>query len=243
LKPGGQYYNPQENFLNWAPGAENPPTPPRTYSNVAYGLLGHLVERVSGVEFNAYCRAELFDVLGMKNTRWKIGDPSQHAVPYTYIDEKMVLGDDESLKDYLVAESVRESDVSEGAILPHCLYSFYNYPDGLLRTNPIELASFLRAYIGGGQLEGKRILKEGSVKEMLTEQYDGQGLCWAISTSSSGDRTFHHGGGDPGISTIMGFNEKDGVGAIVLFNCSNPGEHKDNILEGMNSLMNKLVEK
>jgi len=70
LKPGGRFYNAQENFLNWAPGAEDPPTPPRTYSNVAFGLLGHLVERVSGVEFNAYCQAEIFDVLGMKNTNW-----------------------------------------------------------------------------------------------------------------------------------------------------------------------------
>jgi len=154
----------------------------------------------------------------------------------------MELGDGESLKDYLVAESVKESDVSEGTIIPHCLYSFYNYPDGLLRTNPIELAAFLRAYIGGGQLEGKRILKEDTVKEMLTEQYDGQGLCWAISHSSSGDRTFHHGGGDPGISTIMGFNEKDGMGAIVFFNCSNPGDHEGNILDGMSSVMDKLAK-
>jgi len=54
LKPGGKYYNAEENFLNWAPGAVDPPTPPRTYSNVAYGLLGHLVAVVSGQEFEAY---------------------------------------------------------------------------------------------------------------------------------------------------------------------------------------------
>jgi len=243
LKPGGRFYNAQENFLNWAPGTEDPPTPPRAYSNVAYGLLGHLVERVSGVEFNAYCQTEIFDVLGMKNTRWKIGDPSQHAVPYTYLDEKVVLGEGKSPRDYLLAESVKESDLSEGAIIPHCLYSFYNYPDGLLRTNSVELASFLRAYIGGGQLEGKRILKDDTVKEILTEQYDGQGLCWAISNSSSGGRTFHHSGGDPGISTNMEFNEKDGVGVIALFNCADPGDNADNILDGMISLMTKLAEK
>lgn len=241
-KPGGQFYNEGENFLDWAPGADNPPTPPRAYSNVAFGLLGHLVERISGQEFNAYCRAELFDVLRMNDTRWKIGNTSQHALPYTFINKRYKFGKEKSLPNYLFAKSIEESDVIKGTIIPHCLYSFYNYPDGLLRTNPVELASFLRAYIGGGQFGGKRILREETVREMLTEQHEGRGLCWSIGSSPNGGRILQHGGSDPGISTFMGFRDRDGSGAIVFFNCSDAGDHASDIVTSMFSLMNKQEE-
>ena len=240
LTPGGKYFNASENFLDWAPGTLDPPTSPRAYSNVAFGLLGHLVERASGKEFTAYCREEIFDVLGMKNTRWTIGDVSQHALPHTYLEEGMKLQKGESLSDYLVAESVEESDIVKGSVIPHCLYSFYNYPDGMLRTSPAELASFLRACINGGQLDGKRILKESTVKGIFKEQYAGQGLAWVISNSPNGGRIFHHGGGDPGVSTFMAFRERDGAGLIVFFNCSNPGEHEDRIIDGIVDLLTHL---
>ena len=203
LEKGGRFYHANENFLDWLPGSKNPPESPRTYCKVAYGLLGHLVERVSGQDFESYCRTEIFDVLGMRETCWKIGDTSKQTVPYTYIEEGMLNVEGRAIEDYVVAESVQQADVIEGALIPHCLYSFYNYPDGLLRTNPTELSSFLRAYIGGGQVDGNRILTEQTVKEMLTPQHEDQGLCWAIDNSSSDDRVFLHDGGDPGISTLV----------------------------------------
>ena len=242
LKPDGQFYSATENFLNWSPGTVNPPTPPRAYSNVAFGLLGHLVERLSGDDFESYCRTSLFDVIGMKDTRWKIGDVLQHAVPYSYLGENVKLNKKTMLEDSLFADSVKESDIVKGAVIPHCLYSFYNYPDGLLRTSANELALFLRAYISGGQLNGERILKEDTVKEILSEQHEGQGLGWTIGASSSGERFFEHGGGDPGVSTFAGFRERDQSGVIVLFNCSNPGEHMGSILNGMFTMMNNFEE-
>ncbi len=239
LKSGGQFYNEKENFHEWAPGATNPPTSPRTYSNVAYGLLGHLVEETSGQEFGVYCKSEIFDVLGMSETRWMIGDRAQHALPHYYANKKFELDKDESIADYLFTESTEASDIKKGDVFPHCLYSFYNYPDGLLRTNPSELSSFLRAYIGGGQLSGKRILREESVQQMFTEHHAGRGLCWSIDTSLNGGRVFQHSGSDPGVSTYMGFREQNTSGAILFFNCSNPGDHAEKILRGMGSLADK----
>jgi len=53
---------------------------------------------------------------------------------------------------------------------PLKLYSFPNYPDGLLRTSVRELSFFLRAIINGGEFNNVRILKESTLKMMLKEQ-------------------------------------------------------------------------
>jgi len=154
----------------------------------------------------------------------------------------MVPKEGETTDKYMLAETVNPTDIVEGAFVPHCLYSYYNYPDGLLRSNPTDLSRFLRAYIGGGQLGGQRILNEQTVEEMLTEQYEGQGLAWAIDNSSSDDRVFLHSGADLGISTFMYFSEKHKVGMIVFFNCGTSDDHIDKVLNGMSSILEKTVK-
>jgi CubicO group peptidase (beta-lactamase class C family) len=43
------------------------------YSNAAYNLLGHVVERASGRPFTEHLRIALLDPLGLKNTGWDDG--------------------------------------------------------------------------------------------------------------------------------------------------------------------------
>lgn len=49
LVPGGTNYNASENFHDFSPGSDH------EYSNVGSALIGHLVEEISGMSFNAYC--------------------------------------------------------------------------------------------------------------------------------------------------------------------------------------------
>ena len=58
------------NFHRWAPGTVNPPESPRPYSNVGYGVLSLLVEKVSGISFDDYCQDRIFAPLGMQTTSW-----------------------------------------------------------------------------------------------------------------------------------------------------------------------------
>jgi hypothetical protein len=51
--------------LNFAPGTEY------LYCNAAYILAAIIVERVSGVSFQAFCTSELFHPRGMVHTRWR----------------------------------------------------------------------------------------------------------------------------------------------------------------------------
>ncbi|RLD57136.1 MAG: serine hydrolase, partial [Bacteroidetes bacterium] len=114
LVPGGQFYNEKQNFSKTAPGFEH------EYSNVGFGLLGYLVERISGMPFNEYCRVHIQEPLGMKQSGWFIHeiDSSKHITPYEF--------------------TAQENQPLE-------LYSFPNYPDGLLRTSVRELSYFLLA--------------------------------------------------------------------------------------------------
>jgi CubicO group peptidase (beta-lactamase class C family) len=231
--PDGPYYDPEENFHVWAPGTEDPPPRPRAYSNVGYGLLGYLVETISGTSFESYCDDKIFAPLGMANTAWHLADidTSMHAVPYSYVEGEFTLPADQPFDSLLPAPGLTPEDIRPDSHVPHCLYSFFNYPDGLVRTSVLELSRFLRAYILGGEFEAGRILEQETVDTMLSFDHYGRGLCWSPREMDNGGFLWGHGGGDPGIATYLGFRPDDGVGVIVFHNTSSPGEAAAEIFE------------
>jgi CubicO group peptidase (beta-lactamase class C family) len=231
LVPGGKYYSGEENFHTWKPGTVK--TPIWSYSNVGFGLLGYLVEVISGRDFAEYTKNNIFAPLGMKNTGWYLADADidHHAIPYSLISEDRRLPPGITFETFLPRYGKDKQILKTGELFPHCLYSFPNYPDGLIRTSVRDLSRFLRAYIGGGVFEEKRILKEETVRTMLSKEHFGQGLCWFDLKLKNGDAAWGHGGGDPGISTEMLFRPTDGVGVIVFFNLDTPGKASGEILE------------
>ena len=189
LEPGALFYSEEQNFSQAKPGTL------REYSNVGYGLLGYLVERISGMPFNDYCRLHIQEPLGMEQSGWFIHeiDSSRHIIPYEFAD----------------------------ANKPLELYSFPNYPDGLLRTSVRELSFFLLAIMNGGKCNQVRILEKSTLKEMLqpvVEMADGQGLCWH---QIKFEALWGHSGGDPGVATYMFFNPRTRTGVITFQNNHN----------------------
>ena len=77
----GVFYNEDENFAPWAPGEKY------EYCNVAFGLLGHIVELTSGLSLPDYCERNIFTPLGMSRTRWMISDIASGptTTPYTWL--------------------------------------------------------------------------------------------------------------------------------------------------------------
>ena len=190
LVPGGQFYNEKQNFMRDEPGSSH------EYSNVGFGLLGYLVEQISGMPFNEYCRVHIQEPLGMKQSGWFIHeiDSSKHITPYEFTDQENQ---------------------------PLELYSFPNYPDGLLRTSVRELSFFLLAIMNGGKCNQVRILEKSTLKEMLqplVETEDGQGLCWH---QIKFEDLWGHSGGDPGVATYMFFNPRTRTGVITFQNNHN----------------------
>jgi CubicO group peptidase (beta-lactamase class C family) len=219
LTAGGALYDPQRNFHPWKPGIQY------QYSNVAYGLLGHLVETLSGMSYSDYMLNRVFAPLGMSHSRILLGgmDPQSHATPYTYA----VDGD-------VGAVELRDpawtppADRLGGVHVPHCLYSWGTPPDGLARTSASELSRLLQSFMNGGQLEGgQRVLQSSTIAQILSDQHvpfaatqqtHVQGLTWRLYGGLGPGIVWGHNGGDPGISTLIAFRPRDRRGAVILMN-------------------------
>lgn len=202
LVPGGDRYDPVLNFHTFPPGAEF------DYCNIGYGLLGYLVERLSGVPFDQYCNANLFAPLGMTDTSWRLADFFAWnvfpAVPY---------GFSQTTQSYF-AFGYNGSD---------------NYPSGWLNAPASQLAKFLIAHMNGGESGGVRLLQPETVALMQTVVHPnalglgyGYGLGFDIWERQVGERhlAIGHGGFWYGAATEMWFRPEQRVGVILLANAA-----------------------
>jgi CubicO group peptidase (beta-lactamase class C family) len=221
LSPDGKLFSAKDNFLQNAPGTTY------TYSNIAFGLVGFLTERISGMPFDVYCKQAVFGPLDMDHTAWyfKDVDTELMAVPYGY--------------DNLLRQPK-----------PYGFYGYPTYPDGTLKTSVNEFARFLSVFINEGKtFEGKPFLAPGTVKEMLTlhsfsgtDSGDSVGLAW----HSRGGFYFHTGG-DPGIFTITIFNPDTNQGVVLFSNGGGefdiPGLARQDFFanEAVSLLMTKMI--
>ena len=110
LTPGGNFFSVSENFHDFEPGTEH------EYTNEGSALIGLLVEEISGVDFNTYCKQNIFNPLGMSNTYWRLDEITQTIVqPYDY-------------------------DEGEYEAIEH--YTFTDYPNGGLRSTGEDMFKF-----------------------------------------------------------------------------------------------------
>lgn len=234
--PGGEYYAPDENFEAWGPGDQ------WRYCNVAYGVLGYLVERVSGMPFPEYCRLQIFHRLGLPQTAWYLADVdvSRHVVPYTWFDDGVARGPTWGGMPLGVIqdEGAGSEAFIEGGYRANCRYNHPNYPDGFLRTSVRQLTRYMQAWLNGGMLGGARILAASTVREMLTPQLStdqdrAQGLTWYAERRIDGHWAWGHGGSDPGVNNDVRMLPERGIAVVVLTNTNGirPTELSDRLLD------------
>lgn len=213
----GELYSGGSNYGKWAPKEKS------EYSNLAFGLLGLIVEKVSNKPFNQYTREQIFKPLGMNNTGWFLNeiDSTNHIRPYGFITERNRNG-------YLKRKNLfpTEDSFELGILVEGCLYSFPNYPDGLVRTSVKELSLFMSAIMNEGELNGNRILQTETVRKMLSPQLSkegSQGLCFYTETVNDSLKLWGHNGIDPGVRTTMYFNPENKIGIITFQNNATDG--------------------
>jgi CubicO group peptidase (beta-lactamase class C family) len=193
LLPDGVNYRPQV-WTNFPPGEE------MVYSNIAFSLLGHIIEKISGQSFNEYCRKNIFKPLEMNNSSFSFldVDRSKLAIPYEFQNGEYI------------------------SLIP---YSFLDNSAGNFRTTVSDLSHFLIAHMNGGIWNDVRILKEESIREMHTIQCDktkhnfNYGFGWQI-TGKNTNKLIFNGGGFWGLYAKMRFYPHDRVGVIYLANTS-----------------------
>ena len=167
------------------------------YSNLGYGILDHIIERVAGVTYAEFMHRELFEPLQLGHTSVPAAPPAGAAVRY---------GADNSRLPFYAVDHRGASSVYASA---HDLVRF-----GMFH---------LKQGANDEHHSGARILQAKSIREMqrVQTQIDtgaGYGLGWRIDDDGRGFRQIGHTGGMPGVTTVLSLFPAAHVVVVVLAN-------------------------
>jgi CubicO group peptidase (beta-lactamase class C family) len=186
------------------------------YNNLMFMAAGYLVGEIAGMSWETFVRERLFRPLGMSR--------SNHSTVVTAADPDHVTG-------YIDIEDViGPIPYHEQAAERHGVG-----PAGNICSSARDLSRYVRMHLAGGVLDGERIASTATVEEtrlpqivlpplgrlaaMVGLSLPAYGLGWHVE-SWKGRLIVHHGGGMPGISTLIALLPDEGVGAVVLTNVS-----------------------
>ena len=190
----------------------------REYSNFGGGLIGSLIEKLSGQTIDDYMQENIF---GPMNIRAAF--------------QPMRLGADAPFADmYRMPEKQLAKRLSEDTLhitQADPLHHYYLTAGKLVISAP-DLCRLLIALCDGGIYENTRLLKESTVHEMTTRQNwrgsvrceSGHGLFMNIITDDQvqGRTLYGHGGRAHGMLCAAYFDPTDRTGVVMLTNgCRN----------------------
>ena len=164
LTPDGTYFT-SDMFSS----KESPSSNYFTYANINFGVVGTLVERLSNIRFDIFCRQEIFEPLGMTSS-FNVQDlPNINNVAVLYrktgqnwipqADNYLgIMPEPRDLSAYIIG--------TNGVIFG---------PQGGLRTSANDLSKFMNMIMNEGEYNAARILEDTTVALILTPTwiYDG----------------------------------------------------------------------
>ncbi len=214
LNREGKWYD-ESNFHKSMPGELG------DYTNVGATLAAYLIENKSGMKFSEFSEKYIFESLGMTSTSYFYGSNSD-AKYYTY----------KSQNNFEKIEPLIDG----------------MYPNGSQVTNIVDLTTFCQSIMNNGRYGSKSILTSNSIKEMLTvsklrsldEDIYRQGIFWSTMKSPLGipREMIGHNGGDNGVYSMMYFDQKSGIGYILLSNTGLSDENHVSMVGIYKSLWN-----
>jgi CubicO group peptidase (beta-lactamase class C family) len=207
---------PLEVYLREKLKVSRPPLEKEEYSNLAYTLVGYLVQKLSGTPYKKYIQEHVWGPIGMTSTTFEPGPETieRLAIPYV-VDEKT------------------HSQV------PALQLKASVWPAGLVYGTVIDQANWLIMNLHGGTIKGKRIISEPLLDQMFTRQYEkfkgpiegiwgtktaGFGLTWWLD-ERGGDRYFAHSGSVPGYTAFLLGNRDRKLGVAILTNGNRAHPH------------------
>lgn len=161
------------------------------YSNLGVGLLGHLLSRRAGTNYEALVVRRICDPLEMQSTRITLT---------AELRSRLALGHNAS------GMPVANWDIPTLA------------GAGALRSTANDLAKFLAAQMGLTHSALTKAMKETQQPRQATGPYGRIGLIWQLDTLH---RTVWHNGATGGYHSYIGFKSDGQRGVVVLANSSN----------------------
>ncbi len=166
------------------------------YSNLGMATAGRIVEVLSGMPYEKFLEARIFQPLGMKDSYIYPPKEKYDRIPSAYI-----------LKNGKT-EKYFSDPLGEGA-MKYRQGAKYPLPEGGIYTTASDIAAFYQMMLNGGTLNGVRLLSRATVNVMTSVQTGdlttngpgmGYGLGWAVVRDAAGTLpltpvgTFGHGG-------------------------------------------------
>ncbi|HET9369299.1 MAG TPA: serine hydrolase [Vicinamibacterales bacterium] len=166
------------------PGAE------AEYSNLGFGLLGHLLARAAGTSYQQLVKSRVLDPLGMTMTGYAL--------------------------DGAIAEWMAKGH-NKGEVVPFWFATEAIEGAGGLRSNLDDMMKYLKAQVGPANTALQKAMRDAATERAALPGGAAIGLGWQLV--KVGDRTLvAHGGGTGGFSTYIGFDPGKRVGFVMLTN-------------------------
>jgi CubicO group peptidase (beta-lactamase class C family) len=185
------------------------------YSNLNYGLLGAIVETVSGQSFETYIQQNIFDPLGMAHS-------------FTSLSEAQTGGMTSGYYPFLGIQVPYERFMPYGRTVT---------PWGGLFSSAEDLAHYLIAQLNDGMYGGKSVLSPAGITALhepgiQTDKWYAYGMGWWIgpdfdlatrgATGFTIPVLFHHQGSWANYRTIAILEPQKKTGLVLLMNTNDP---------------------
>lgn len=188
--PEGKYWMDGEHFENSTDGVDRSPGNWFHYCNLNYGLVGTIIERITGQRFDIYMRENVLEPMGLKAS-YNPGDFDADEIqnvatlyqkqtdgvwdedgPYiAQIDDyrgvpqdpNKVLITNPDLQSAITLEPLDDYVIGTNG----CLFS----PQGGLRISPNEMKVLIEMFLNNGKVNGTQIISKESVDAMFTPTF------------------------------------------------------------------------
>ncbi len=205
-----------EEYLTADLKVQKPPLQEVVYSNIAYALMAHLLEKFSGEDYKSYIKKRIFEPLEMNDTEFMPRPEMEERLAIPYVIDQTT---------GKPAATVRlKADV---------------WPAGIVYGTILNQANWLIANLNDGKFKGKNVISKATLNQIMTRQYDqfagpisagwlnettGFGLTWWIS-ERNGDTLFAHSGSVPGYTAFLVGNRQKKHGFAILTNGNRAHKH------------------
>lgn len=183
------------------------------YSNLHYTIAGRIIQAVTGQTWQDYLRDHIFEPLGMEHTTAY----ASKMYGFDNVALPLVKNDGGGAWD---VSPLRKSDSTMHAA-------------GGLGSSARDLGQWLRLNLNGGAVDGRRLVSEAALDEMLTPHTEPStrffrfgrermGLSWYLGTYKD-ELLVHHFGGYIGYHAHVSFMPEHKIGVAVLANSGGEG--------------------
>jgi CubicO group peptidase (beta-lactamase class C family) len=167
------------------------------YNNSGYILLGAIIEKASGLTYEAFLDSRIFKPLGMKNSSY---DRTERIVP------RRVSG---------------YQPGKDGFVNAPYLSMTQPYAAGSLLSTVDDLAVWSDAVFSGKLVKKEWLEKAFTPYKLKNGESTGYGYGW-FAADFGGHRSIEHGGGIHGFTSYAMTFPEDGIFLAILTNCAGP---------------------